>query len=92
MNPENSIIPKNLTRENVQPIKTNMKMKNVIITSFILALVLSSCADKNQAPTAPPPRQHRNHGRSCYSRRYPRAPVTLEVRAERRFPASSSTA
>lgn len=30
-------------------------MKNVIITSFILALVLSSCADKNQAPTAPPP-------------------------------------
>ncbi|MEN2413258.1 efflux RND transporter periplasmic adaptor subunit [Flavobacterium sp. D4] len=30
-------------------------MKNVIITSFILALVLSSCADKNQAPAAPPP-------------------------------------
>jgi len=55
MNPENAIIPKNLIRENVQPIKTTMKMKNVIITSFILALVLSSCADKNQAPTAPPP-------------------------------------
>ncbi|SHM01347.1 efflux RND transporter periplasmic adaptor subunit [Flavobacterium chilense] len=55
MNPENARIPKNLIRENVQPIKTNMKMKNVIITSFILALVLSSCADKNQAPTAPPP-------------------------------------
>lgn len=54
MNPENARIPKNLIRENVQPIKTN-KMKNVIITSFILALVLSSCADKNQAPTAPPP-------------------------------------
>ncbi|GAA4137759.1 efflux RND transporter periplasmic adaptor subunit [Flavobacterium chungbukense] len=30
-------------------------MKNVIITSFILALVLGSCGDKNQAPTAPPP-------------------------------------
>nr|WP_244290008.1 efflux RND transporter periplasmic adaptor subunit [Flavobacterium resistens] len=30
-------------------------MKNVIITSFILALVLSSCADKNQTPAAPPP-------------------------------------
>jgi len=54
MNPENARIPK-IKRENVQPIKTNMKMKNVIITSFILALVLSSCADKNQAPTAPPP-------------------------------------
>ena len=55
MNPENATIQKNLIRENVQPIKTTMKMKNVIITSFILALVLSSCADKNQAPTAPPP-------------------------------------
>jgi membrane fusion protein (multidrug efflux system) len=54
MNPENATMPK-IKRENVQPIKTNMKMKNVIITSFILALVLSSCADKNQAPTAPPP-------------------------------------
>ncbi|CAD0008071.1 efflux RND transporter periplasmic adaptor subunit [Flavobacterium chungangense] len=32
-----------------------MKMKNVIITSFILALVLSSCADKSQAPAPPPP-------------------------------------
>ncbi|WP_373285422.1 efflux RND transporter periplasmic adaptor subunit [Flavobacterium limi] len=30
-------------------------MKNVIITSFILALVLSSCADKSQAPAPPPP-------------------------------------
>lgn len=55
MNPENATTQKNLIRENVQPIKTTMKMKNVIITSFILALVLSSCADKNQAPTAPPP-------------------------------------
>ncbi|CAC9973194.1 efflux RND transporter periplasmic adaptor subunit [Flavobacterium panici] len=56
MNPENARIPKNLIRENVQPIKTNMKMKNVIIiTSFVLAFVLSSCGDKNQAPTAPPP-------------------------------------
>ncbi|MTH15970.1 efflux RND transporter periplasmic adaptor subunit [Flavobacterium sp. LC2016-01] len=54
MNPENFRIPRFFKR-NVQPIKTNMKMKNVIITSFILALVLSSCADKNQAPTAPPP-------------------------------------
>ncbi|MEN2488593.1 efflux RND transporter periplasmic adaptor subunit [Flavobacterium sp. B11] len=55
MNPENARIPKNFIQENVQPIKTIMKMKNVIITSFILALVLSSCADKNQAPTATPP-------------------------------------
>ena len=55
MNPENSRIPEFFTRENVQPIKTKMKMKNVIITSFILALVLSSCADKNQGPAAPPP-------------------------------------
>ena len=55
MNPENARIPKNFIRENVQPIKTTMKMKNVIITSFILAFVLSSCGDKNQAPTAPPP-------------------------------------
>jgi len=55
MSPENSRIPEIFTRENVQPIKTKMKMKNVIITSFILALVLSSCADKNQAPSAPPP-------------------------------------
>ncbi|MFD1604710.1 efflux RND transporter periplasmic adaptor subunit [Flavobacterium artemisiae] len=55
MNPENARIPKRNNPRNVQPIKTTMKMKNVIITSFILALVLSSCADKNQAPTAPPP-------------------------------------
>lgn len=55
MNPENARMPKELIRENVQPIKTTMKMKNVIITSFILALVLSSCADKNQGPAAPPP-------------------------------------
>jgi membrane fusion protein (multidrug efflux system) len=54
MNPENARIPQ-MKQQNVQPIKTNTKMKNVIITSFILALVLSSCADKNQAPTAPPP-------------------------------------
>ncbi len=39
---------------NVQQIKTNIKMKNVIITSFILALVLSSCADKSQGPAAAP--------------------------------------
>jgi len=55
MNPENVRMQKNLKQMNVQQFKTNMKMKNVIITSFILALVLSSCADKNQAPAAPPP-------------------------------------
>ncbi|MEO8238974.1 MAG: efflux RND transporter periplasmic adaptor subunit [Flavobacterium sp.] len=54
MNSENAGIQKNLTQTNVQQIKTNMKMKNVIITSFILALVLSSCADKAQAPAAAP--------------------------------------
>ena len=54
MNPENARIPR-IRIKNVEPIKTNMKMKNVIITSFILALLLSSCADKNQAPVAPPP-------------------------------------
>jgi len=46
---------KNFKNENVQQIKTNRKMKNVIITSFILALVLSRCADKSQAPAPPPP-------------------------------------
>ena len=45
---------KNFKNGNVQQIKTNMKMKNVIITSFILTLVLSSCADKSQAPAAAP--------------------------------------
>jgi membrane fusion protein (multidrug efflux system) len=44
-----------LNRENVQQIKTNMKMKNAIITSFILALIISSCADKSQAPVATAP-------------------------------------
>lgn len=53
MNLENARIPKNLIQKNVQQFKTNTKMKNVIITSFILALVLSSCADKSQAPAAP---------------------------------------
>lgn len=51
----NSRMPQNLNNKNVQQIKTNTKMKNVIITSFILALVLSSCADKSQAPAAPAP-------------------------------------
>ncbi|WP_445709685.1 efflux RND transporter periplasmic adaptor subunit [Flavobacterium mesophilum] len=55
MNPENVRMQKISKQMNVQQFKTNMKMKNVIITSFILALVLSSCADKNQAPAAPPP-------------------------------------
>lgn len=36
-------------------LKTNLKMKNVIITSFILALILSSCADKSQAPAPAAP-------------------------------------
>ncbi|WP_134150290.1 efflux RND transporter periplasmic adaptor subunit [Flavobacterium sp. 270] len=53
MNTKNTI-SKILKQENVQQIKTNSKMKNVIITSFILALVLSSCADKSQAPAAAP--------------------------------------
>ncbi|OMQ10543.1 efflux RND transporter periplasmic adaptor subunit [[Flexibacter] sp. ATCC 35103] len=55
MNFENARIPQFLNNKNVQQIKTNTKMKNVIITSFILALVLSSCADKSQAPAAPAP-------------------------------------
>ena len=55
MNTQNIRIPQNLNNKNVQQIKTNTKMKNVIITSFILALVLSSCADKSQAPAAPAP-------------------------------------
>ena len=55
MNTHNIRIPQNLNNKNVQQIKTNTKMKNVIITSFILALVLSSCADKSQAPAAPAP-------------------------------------
>ena len=46
---------KNFKNENIQQIKTNTKMKNVLITSFILALVISSCADKSQAPAPPPP-------------------------------------
>ncbi|PWB22589.1 efflux RND transporter periplasmic adaptor subunit [Flavobacterium sp. HTF] len=50
----NNTINKFFKNENVQQIKTNIKMKNVIITSFILALVLSSCADKSQAPAAAP--------------------------------------
>lgn len=50
----NTTINKFFKNENVQQIKTNIKMKNVIITSFILALVLSSCADKSQAPAAAP--------------------------------------
>jgi membrane fusion protein (multidrug efflux system) len=50
----NTTINKFFKNENVQQIKTNFKMKNVIITSFILALVLSSCADKSQAPAAAP--------------------------------------
>jgi membrane fusion protein (multidrug efflux system) len=55
MNSENARMLKILTQKNVQQIKTNMKMKNVIITSFILALVLSSCADKSQAPAPAAP-------------------------------------
>ena len=55
MNPGNATVPTILQKQNVQQIKTNTKMKNVIITSFILALVLSSCADKSQAPAAPAP-------------------------------------
>jgi membrane fusion protein (multidrug efflux system) len=54
MNTTNTI-NKILNRENVQQIKTNTKMKNVIITSFILALILSSCADKSQAPAPAAP-------------------------------------
>lgn len=46
---------KNFKNGNIQQIKTNTKMKNVLITSFILALVISSCADKSQAPAPPPP-------------------------------------
>ncbi|MFH6942952.1 efflux RND transporter periplasmic adaptor subunit [Flavobacterium sp. FlaQc-50] len=50
----NTTINKYFKNENVQQIKTNIKMKNVIITSFILALVLTSCADKSQGPAAAP--------------------------------------
>ncbi|MBF4494466.1 efflux RND transporter periplasmic adaptor subunit [Flavobacterium sp. MR2016-29] len=55
MNSNNARLTNISTQENVQQIKTNMKMKNVIITSFILALVLSSCADKTQAPAPAAP-------------------------------------
>ncbi|MBF4508625.1 efflux RND transporter periplasmic adaptor subunit [Flavobacterium sp. JLP] len=55
MNSSNARLTNISTQKNVQQIKTNMKMKNVIITSFILALVLSSCADKTQAPAPAAP-------------------------------------
>jgi membrane fusion protein (multidrug efflux system) len=55
MNTTNTIKERMLNKENFQQIKTNRKMKNVIITSFILALVFASCADKSQAPAPPPP-------------------------------------
>jgi membrane fusion protein (multidrug efflux system) len=45
----------NLNKSNVQQIKINTKMKNVLITSFILALALSSCAKKSEAPVAAAP-------------------------------------
>lgn len=49
----NKIIKKpcpNLNKSNVQQIKINTKMKNAILTSIVLALVLTGCADKAQAP------------------------------------------
>lgn len=49
----NKIIQKpcpNLNKSNVQQIKINTKMKNVILTSIVLALVITGCADKAQAP------------------------------------------
>jgi membrane fusion protein (multidrug efflux system) len=55
MNPKNTRIIQVFNRENVKPIKSNSKMKNVLITSFILALLLSSCADKTQAPAPAAP-------------------------------------
>jgi membrane fusion protein (multidrug efflux system) len=51
----NTIKERMPNKENVQQIKTKMKMKNVIITSLILAIALSSCADKSAVPVAQAP-------------------------------------
>jgi membrane fusion protein (multidrug efflux system) len=45
----------NFNNSNVQQTKINTKMKNVILTSIILALVVIGCADKSQAPAAAAP-------------------------------------
>lgn len=45
----------NLNKSNVQQIKIKTKMKNTIVASIIVALVVTGCSNKSQAPVASAP-------------------------------------